>query len=232
LTLDLVVVAGLLLAALLGAASGALRQTLQLGAALLGWVASRHLSGAVASGLGRWLPGFAARPAAAALLFFGTFALVSLVGGAILRARGLSRAVRSPADRGLGALLGGAKGALIAWVLLSALALAGGPVGPARFRLDPRASDFGRLAREHNLLVRVDPAGARRIERVLEILRDPGASRLGADPDGRRLLQDPRLRALGGDAATRDAAAERIAADPELRALVDRLLERDAAVER
>jgi membrane protein required for colicin V production len=224
-TLDLVVLAGLVLAALLGAASGALRQVLQLGAAVLAWLASRHLAAPVARGLARKVPAAVAGPAAAALLFLGTFVVVSVVGGLLLRARGISRAVRSPADRGVGALLGGAKGALIAWVLLSALALAGGPVGPERFRLDPRASDFGRLAREHNLLVRVDPGAARRLERLLELIRDRDPGAAGADPDARRLLDDPRVRGLRG--RTADEAAARLEADPELRALVERLLERE-----
>jgi membrane protein required for colicin V production len=229
LTLDLVVLALLLLASLLGAASGALRQAVALGGVVLGWLAARQLSVPVARGLSRALPEVLARPAAAALLFAGTFALATLVAGALLRAGGLARAVRGPADRALGALLGGAKGALAAWVLLSALALAGGPVGVGRMRIDPRRSEFAGLAREHNLLVRVDPAAARKLERLVEVLRDPG--RVARDDEARRLLEDPRIRSLaerGGDAAGRAAEAERLAADPELRALVDRLLEREA----
>jgi membrane protein required for colicin V production len=197
---------------------------------LAGWLTARSLSLPVARGLGKALPEVLARPAAVALLFAGTFALVTLAGGLALRAGGLSRAVRGPADRALGALLGGAKGALAAWVLLSALALAGGPVGPARFRIDLRGSEFAGLAREHNLLVRVDPAAARRLERLAEVLRDPG--RGARDEETRRLLEDPRIRSLaeqGGDPAARAAQAERLASDPELRALVDRLLEREEA---
>jgi len=230
LTLDLAVLGLLLLAALLGAVSGALRQGVALAGVVLGWLAARHLSVPVARGLARALPDALARPAAAALLFAGIFALATLLGGLLLRAGGLSRAVRGPADRALGALLGGAKGALAAWVLLSALALAGGPVGVGRFRIDPRGSEFAGLAREHNLLVRVDPVAARKLERLAEVLREPG--RVGRDEEARRLLEDPRIRSLaerGGDAAGRAAEAERLASDPELRALVDRLLEREEA---
>jgi membrane protein required for colicin V production len=228
LRLDLVVLGLLVGASLLGAASGALRQALQLGGVLAGWMAARHLSAAVAGGFGRALPESLARPAAAALLFAGTFALLTLAGGLALRARGLSRVVHGPADRALGALLGGAKGALAAWVLLSALALAGGPVGSGRLRVDPRGSEFAGLARRHNLLARVDPVAAGKLERLAAVLRDPG--RVAGDAEARRLLEDPRIRSLAGeegDAAGRAALAERLAADPELRSLVDRLLERD-----
>lgn len=230
-TLDLVVLGLLLVASLLGAASGALRQVLQLGGVLAGWMAARHLSAPVARGLEKALPEVLARPAAAALLFAGTFALATLAGGMVLRARGLSRAVHGPADRALGALLGGTKGALAAWVLLSALALAGGPVGPGRLRVDPRGSEFAGLAGEHNLLVRVDPVAARKLERLAAVLRDPG--RVAGDEEARRLLADPRIRSLAApedDAAGRAERAERLANDPELRALVDRLLEREGAL--
>ncbi|HSN90723.1 MAG TPA: CvpA family protein [Anaeromyxobacteraceae bacterium] len=229
-TLDLAVLAFLVLAALLGAASGALRQGVSLAGVLLGWLAARHFSAPVARGLSRALPDLLARPAAAVLLFAGTFALVTLAGGLLLRARGLSQMMHGPGDRALGALLGGAKGALAAWVLLSALALAGGPVGVGPIRVDPRGSEFAGLAREHNLLARVDAAAARKLERLLQVLRDPG--RVRRHEEARRLLQDPRIRSLaegGGDAAGREAEAERLASDPELRALVDRLLEREEA---
>jgi membrane protein required for colicin V production len=229
LALDLAVVAGLLVAALVGAATGALRQLVQLAAAVLGWLAARHLAAPVARGLARALPEAGARLAAPALLFAGVFALASVAGAVLLRAGGLHRAVRSPADRGLGALLGGAKGAFVAWVLLSVLVLAGGPVGAGRLRVDPRDSDLAGFARAHNLVARVDPTAARRLERLMELLRDP--RRLDRDGDARRLLEDPRVRALGegaADDASRAAAAERLAADPELRALVDRIVDRDA----
>jgi hypothetical protein len=117
-------------------------------------------------------------------------------------------------------------------VLLSALTLAGGPIGPQRFRFDPEKSDFGSLARRHNLLHRVDPEAAQRLERLIEVLRSPG--RLEGDADGRRLLQDPRFRSLaepGADQAARRALVESLAEDPELRPLLDRLLERAAARE-
>jgi membrane protein required for colicin V production len=102
------------------------------------------------------------------LLFFGTFAAASLAGAVVLRGTGIAKVVRGPPDRAAGALLGGAKGALAAWVLLSALALAGDLL-PARVAAWTAGSDFAALARAHNLVVRLDPGAARRIERAREL---------------------------------------------------------------
>ncbi len=160
-TLDLVLVAALVLAAVLGASSGALHQLVQLAAAVLGWLAARALGAPVARGLSRSLPDLVARPVAGVLLFLGGAVLASLALHALLRAAGLARAVRSPADRAFGALLGGAKAALVIWVLLSALWLAGGALGMGRVRVDGRASDLAALAREHNLLAHLHGVGRR-----------------------------------------------------------------------
>jgi membrane protein required for colicin V production len=223
-TLDLVVLALLALSALFGAVGGALRQVVQLGAAVLGWLAARHLGAAVAAGLARHVPALLARAVAPSLLFVGTFALASLLGGAVLRATGLAGVVRGPADRGCGALLGGAKGALIAWVLLSALALAGGEV-PGTEALHHRQSDFAAIAREHNLLVRLDPEAARGLERVVRAAREAArAGRGDASPERRKLLADPRVRALvDGEGEIDTAEAARLLEDPAVRALVERL---------
>jgi membrane protein required for colicin V production len=152
-TIDLVVLAFLAISALAGAMSGALRQILSLVAAAAGVLASRAWSVEVGAGLARRFSGLA-RPLAPALLFFGVFALVSIAGALLLRAGGVSRVVRGPADRGVGALMGGAKAAVVAWALLSVLALAG-DVPPAAIRAAARASDLAAHAREHNLVARL-----------------------------------------------------------------------------
>jgi membrane protein required for colicin V production len=151
--LDLAILAALAIAALSGAMSGALRQVVQLLAVGAGWGAARHLAAPVAGGLARTLSPLLARSAASALLFMGVFALVSLIGGAVLKGTGVARAVRGPADRGVGGLLGGAKAGAIAWVLLSALAVAGA-AAPAWLPIHPRTSQFAALAAAHNLLER------------------------------------------------------------------------------
>ena len=224
-TLDLAVLAVLALAALYGAATGALRQLASLAAVALGVLAARAFSADVGSGLARTLSPVA-RHLAPVLLFAGVFALASLAGRVLLGAPGMSRAVRSPADRGAGALLGGAKGLLAAWVLLSALALAGDHAPDAVLRR-ARGSEFAALARAHNLVRTLDPRAARAVERALEAARRARrAGRLSSDPDSARLLADPRIRALaerGSGAPLDPGQAERALEDPELRALVERL---------
>lgn len=163
-TADLYVLLLLAVSALLGAASGALRQLVSLAAALAGTLAARALSRDVGEGLARTFSS-PAKAAAPVLLFFGIFAVASLAGGALLKGTGLARVVRGPWDRAGGAILGGAKGALAAWVLLSALALAQDLL-PARFTAWTAGSDFAALARAHNLVVRLDPEAARKLERV------------------------------------------------------------------
>jgi membrane protein required for colicin V production len=229
-TLDLAVLGLLAAAALLGAASGALRQLVSLAAVVLGVLASRAWTGEVGAGLARRFSA-AARPLAPVLLFLGVLALASLAGAILLRATGIARAVRGPADRGAGALLGGAKGALVAWALLSALALAGDRA-PAAIAARARDSDFAELARRHNLVTRLDPEAARRLERALEAARRAErAGDLARDPESARLLADPRIRALGGrdgGAPLDEAVGAAVLDDPEVRALVDRLAGRAA----
>lgn len=230
--LDLTVLAVLAAASIAGATSGALRQLVSLAAAVLGYLAARHLGADVAGGLAKSLPGPLARLLAPALLFFGTFALGSLAGGLALRSGGLAKVVRGPADRGVGALLGGVKGGLVAWVLLSALALAG-PTGSWRVGRWAKGSQLLELARGHNLLVRLDPETAGAFERAVAAARRARESGgLARDPEGERLLAHPSVKALlerAGESAADAAELERLLADPEVRALVDRLVARERA---
>lgn len=231
--LDVLVLVVLALAALHGAMGGALRQVVQLLAALAGWLAARHLAAPVAAGLGRWFPGFLARPGAAALLFVGTFALVSLVGALVLRGTSMATVVRGPTNRAGGAILGGAKGGLIAWVLLSALALAGGAL-PGRLGAASRGSEYVSLAREHNLLMRIDASGARLLERVLRAAREAEKNGVteGEGAEARALLANPRVRALAEAGGQIDAAeAARLMDDPSVRELVERIRKRSGQVE-
>lgn len=226
--LDLAVLVVLALAALHGAAGGALRQLVQLGGAVVGWLAARHLAAPVAAGLGRSFPGFLARALAPVLLFLGAFALVSLVGGLALRGTSVARVVRGPTDRGAGAILGGAKGGLVVWVLLSALALAGG-LPPGKLASAVQGSEYASLARAHNLLVRIDPEKARLLEGVLRAARE--AEKEGARaPNGdaaRALLSDPRLRTLADSGGRIDSAeAARLLDDPHIRELVEKVRDR------
>jgi membrane protein required for colicin V production len=154
--LDVFVLLLLGVAAVLGAATGALRQLLQIVAVALGWAAARGLSPAVAAGLERSMPAVLARATASAVLFVGIAALVSIVGRLVLSASGFSSVVRGPVDRAVGALLGGVKAGAAAWILLSAVAIAEA-AAPRALPLDPRSSDFASLAARHNLLAQIVP---------------------------------------------------------------------------
>ncbi|HET9552760.1 MAG TPA: CvpA family protein, partial [Anaeromyxobacteraceae bacterium] len=126
--IDLAVVLLVALFAVAGLLSGALRQVVQLAAVVAGWMAARHL-GARAAGLlfgERPLPW--QRAAAAAGLFLAVLVLVALLGRLAARLLQGPDGRPGPVDRLLGALVGAAKAGLFAWVLLSALALAGGPL--------------------------------------------------------------------------------------------------------
>ncbi len=166
-TVDLYVLILLAVTALHGTARGALRQLVAFAAAVVGALAAHAFSHDVADGLARTLAP-AARGLAPVLLFRGGYGLASLAGAALLRATGVAKVVRGPSDRAVGALLGGAKGTLAAWALLSAVALAR-PHLPERWAARVGAftegSDFAALAREHNLVSRLDPGAAKSLER-------------------------------------------------------------------
>lgn len=220
-TLDLAVAGIVVLLATLGALSGALRQLLTLGAAVVGYFTARLLAPPVAAGLGRTLPAPAARATAGLVLFFAAFVLVMLVGNLLLRSR-REGPLPGPADRALGALLGAAKAGLVLWVVLSAVAIVDRPIGPTWFRLDPRASEFASLARKHNVLERWEGPTGSALRGLLRVAKDPErAARLLADADGRRLLEDPRVQMLVDEArGGKDPAS--LAGSPEaLRLLSD-----------
>jgi membrane protein required for colicin V production len=209
-------------AAIAGALSGALRQLVSLAAALLGVAAARALARPVGEGLAHRISPHA-RALAPALLFLGVFFLASLLGKALLRLGG-GGAVRGPVDRGAGALLGGAKAAVVLGVVLSAVALAGDLV-PASVARYVDGSDFAAFTRAHNLVVAgLDPATARRLERALEAARRARAQGLlDRDPDSARLLDEVEELQGGGSAKVDPRQMARALEDPEIRALVERL---------
>jgi len=194
---DLLVLAVLVLFAVLGAVSGMLRQLVTLASTVLGYLGARYLAPAVAAGFTRGPAQPVARAIAGALFFFAVMFLAGFLGRTLVSRMGGGRALRSPTDRGLGALLGAAKAALGLWVLLSAFVLLGRPVGPSFFRLEPQGGDFANLASDYNALDSwVGQTGAT-LRRVLVALRDPvAAPGLAQDEDFRALLDDPRLQQI------------------------------------
>jgi membrane protein required for colicin V production len=224
-TLDLAVLGLLLLFAVAGAIGGALRQLVQLGAVVTGWLAARHLAPRLAGPLLGARPPAWERGARAAGCFLAAVVLFTLVGRAVARRLHGRDGGPGPVDRAVGALLGAAKAALGCWVLLSALALAHGPLTLGGWRLDVRASDFGSLAARHNLLEAAAPRQARLLERLLEAARDPAVKerlRRG-DAELQRALDDPRVKALLERAPGQGPGDAGGLSEAELEALVERL---------
>lgn len=224
-TVDLVILAVLLLFAVAGAFSGALRQVVKLVGVVAGWLAAVHLGPRAAVLV------FGARPlpwqrsATAVGTFVAVVLLVAIAGRLVRRAVQGPEGHPGPTDRSLGALLGGAKAGLAVWVVLSALALAGGKVALGPWTFDPRASDFGSFAARHNLLVAADPAAARKVERLLKLTQDPAARRelLRKDPGLAKLLEDPRLGALLERGAAAGDEGKALLEDPAVAPLLERL---------
>jgi membrane protein required for colicin V production len=219
-TLDLAVLGTLVLFAALGARSGALRQLVFAAAAVLGWLAARELAAPVARGFGKTLPAALGRGLAGVLLFFAVLVLASFVGHLMLRWSGAGR-LWGPADRALGAILGAAKAALAAWVLLSAFVVYGRPIGP----LDLAGSDFAALARERNLFDAWKGPGSEALKALVRVARDPvGSARLLGDVDSRALLEDRRVQELidearssgekGAGSVLRSPRAAQLLSDP------------------
>lgn len=154
-TLDLVCLAILVLGAVLGALSGAVRQLFQLGVVVGAVLGARFFSEPVAAALAAVLPKAATRPVAAALVFVVLTIGLGLAARLVVGVADAAGALRGPIDRGVGALLSGTKAALTLWLALSAVTLWGGTAPLKRMKLNPERSDFASFAREVNLIERV-----------------------------------------------------------------------------
>jgi membrane protein required for colicin V production len=170
--IDLLGLGALAAGAVTGALTGALRQAMHLLALGLSGLLAAALGPRLAGPFSRALPDRGLGPPAAAFAVFAlSFVLLSLAGHLLLRARG-GEGRRSPADRGLGALLGGAQAAVGVWAVLSLWVVWDRPLGGKGLRLDPRQSDLAAFAREHNLLDAVLPAQLRQLRERLPAVRE------------------------------------------------------------
>jgi membrane protein required for colicin V production len=233
-TLDLALLGLVLLAAVAGAVSGALKQVLTLAGVVAGWAAARWLAPWVTHRLDA--PSATSRAVVTAVTFVVAWLLVAAASRAIRRAVQGEEGRPGGFDRALGALLGAAKGTLVAWVFLALLALLGGRLVLGSLRIDDRGSRAAALAARHDLLAAADPAAARTLRRLGELWRNPAKrERLLRDPDWRKLLEKSGLKSAldqGAGAAGEGAAAAREKAgakaaelldEAELRRLLDKL---------
>jgi membrane protein required for colicin V production len=233
-TLDLAVLGLMLVAALAGAFSGALRQVLKLAGVVAGWAAARYLAPRVLLQL--HAPSATTRVLVTAAAFLVAWMVALVVARAIVQTVQGEEEEPGWLDRLLGALLGAAKGALVAWVFLSLLALLGGRLALGALVIEGRGSLAAALVARHDLLTLASPGTARSAQRLVEIWRDPAKrERLLKDPGWNRLLEKSGLKetldrsASGTGKAAEEAAgqarrrAEDLLADPDLKALLDRL---------
>jgi membrane protein required for colicin V production len=226
-TLDAAVLALLALAAVAGALAGAMRQVVLAAGAVAGWISVRLWAAAGGRLLERALSPPLARAVAAGLVFAIAFSAVGLAGRLVRRR---STGAGSRADRALGALLGGGEAALVAWVAIAVLDLAG-PALPRALQAQLARSDLAALVREHDALGRLRRPAEQALQTLLQLGGDPrAAARLAADPELGGLLEDRRIQELlsGVGAAPRGAEAGRtpealrLLADPEFRERLER----------
>jgi membrane protein required for colicin V production len=226
-TLDAAVLALLALAAVAGALAGALRQVGVAAAAAAGWLAVRLWGAAGGRLLERALSPPIARAVAAGLVFALAFSAVGLL-ARLVRRRTAGAGGR--ADRALGALLGGAEAALVGWVAVAVLDVAG-PALPRALQSQLARSDLASLVREHDALGRFRRPAEQALQTLLQLGGDPrAAARLAADPELGGLLGDRRVQDLlsaagaarGGTEPGRTPEGLRLLADPDFRERLER----------
>ena len=198
-TLDLVVCGLILFFALLGALAGGFLQ--------LANVVGLVLGGAVARPAGLRLGPLAAAHwkapvilgvlGVSVLAFFITYAVSLAFFRIILRRAGKSPTL-SGLDKLLGFLLGGAKAAMILFVLLSALIFFEKPFSQlSPYRFDTRGSQVASFVRAHDLFTHFSFPGTRGLTAMARAGHDPdAAAALAKDPELQALTRDPRVVSL------------------------------------
>jgi membrane protein required for colicin V production len=233
-TVDLVVLALVVIGAIFGARSGASRQLASWGALVVAALAARP-GGAL---LGRTFAGFfhTTEALGAIAASFATFIVVAVV-ARLVGTRLLQGVLggRDPADRGtdraLGALLGAGKIAAVAWVALSALAFVEANVQLAGKGLgfSPKDSTAFAIARKWNLFAApvfsraADLAAAQKVFRSPELFQQlanhPSVTALEKNPRFRAVVTDPEVKAAldRGDtvAVLRSNAVHKLLEDPD-----------------
>ena len=209
--LDLALLALVLTFAVIGAFTGAARQVAQLVAIALAYASSKPIGAYLGP------KGAAAFHLPLVLGVVGATFLAFVVGVALIRAlltpvlRGVISGgdpTQRGLDRGLGFLLGGAKVALFAYVVLCALAFVEQNVNLAgsQLVLGPKGSTVFAFAKRHNVFELSQFSQAQDLGRISKARSDPRrATRLRADPAYRALLKDPRFQRALDDPTLRKA---------------------------
>jgi len=199
--IDLVVLALLLLAGLLGLASGAIRQLAHLGGLVAGWFSAlplAQLAGpSVAARYGYHL--LLTTVAACFVCFFLVYLAVVLLLRFVL-GRVLPDGEKGMADRFGGFALGAVKGAALAFMVVSAVVVAEKYIVKLwpEFRKETAPSVAVRIARQHGLFASLPVVNG--LEKILDVAADPRAvAKLVEDPDFSALMRDPRIKGMAND---------------------------------
>ncbi len=237
---DIVCAGVVLLLGLFGYFSGFLRQIGKLIGLVLGFLAARALADSVgetmatAFGLGL----FVAKAIAFALIFFLVTMLFRFVWGILTGGGRVGESPTRVLDRGLGGLLGAAKGALLVYVAM-ALLLYAGPELEARgtkLPFDLSGSLIAREVQKRNLIADEIFPRAQAIEKVAAILQKPERLQVREDDpdvafllshDKAQFLSDPdiaqALREGRWDFVVADGRVFALLADREIVAALNRL---------
>jgi membrane protein required for colicin V production len=208
--IDLTILCVVLFFALVGLYTGASKQIAHLVGLVAAYFVSRRLGSVVGPRLAEAMgtPLLIGVVLGSMLLFIFTLVVVRYALGALLQRvmTGRDPNNRGP-DRAIGFVLGGAKVAVIAYVLLSALSFAEEHVVVAGKRLNtsPKDSRAFAFVREHNLFEMTQFAPLKDFVQVVRASTDPNkAAQLRDDPAYKALRQDPRFqRALKDDSLRR-----------------------------
>jgi membrane protein required for colicin V production len=211
-TIDLIILGLVLLFAVMGAITGGARQIANLVALAVAWFVARKLGPLVGPRLADALgdvPLLIGVVAGSLLVFIGVMVAVRYALTYLLQQLFRSK---DPEKRGvdgtLGFVLGGAKVALIAYILLSGLVFAEQHVVIAGRRLgvSPRDSVSFGLARDYNLFEMTQFAAVKDLVAVARVASDPeAAKRLATNPAYKSLKQDPRFQRALADKSLREA---------------------------
>lgn len=200
--IDIVSACLVLLFGYLGYRSGFLVQLGRIGALVAAFFVARLAAGPLGAIVARALDlgDFLARAATFAAVFFVVALAISLVVGAIAKRGRAESESFTFFDRGLGGLLGAAKGAALVYVVLALLTVFGPVLGrsaPA-FDLDLTKSLVGREVLRHNFLQTQVFPRAQALLTIVRILQVPSAREAALrDPNFYYVLQHPNAAFLG-----------------------------------
>jgi membrane protein required for colicin V production len=208
--IDVIILCLVLFFAMVGMISGAAKQIAHLVGLVLAYFVSRRLGSVVGPRLADSLgtPQLIGVLVGTVLLFIVVLVVVRYALGALLQRlmSGRDPSNRGP-DRALGFVIGGAKVAVISYVLLSALTFVEQHVVVAgkKMGLSPKDSRAMAFARDHNLFEMTQFAPVKDFVQVAKASTNPEqAAKLQSDPAYKALRQDPRFqRALKDDALRR-----------------------------